>query len=62
MSVKTDKLKLEYTKLTDAERRDFVVFITEYETGNTIQKGRIGDTLNKSLGPTDSAKCACCGR
>lgn len=62
MSVKTDKLKLEFTKLTDAERRDFIAFIADYERSSTIQKGSLNEALKRSLGPTDSAKCACCGR
>lgn len=62
MSAKTDKFKLEYTKLTDSEKQELVRFIAEYQSANTFQKAILGETLSKSLGPTDSAKCGCCGK
>jgi hypothetical protein len=62
MSAKTDKLKLEYTKLTDAERSEILRFIQQFENSSLIQKGSLSETLSKSLGPTDANKCSCCGK
>lgn len=62
MSAKTDKFKLEFTKLTDIEKADLIKFINEYEGGSTLQKGNLSESLRKSLGPTDSGKCGCCGK
>ena len=62
MSAKTDKFKLEFTKLTDAEKEDFIRFINEYQRGTYQQKVTFSESLKRSLGPTDSAKCGCCGK
>ena len=62
MSAKTDKFKLEYTKLTDAEKSELLRFISDYQNGSEFQKGSLSEALRKSLGPTDSAKCGCCGK
>ena len=62
MSAKTDKFKLEFTKLTDTEKDDFIKFINDYQRGTYLQKGIITDSLKRSLGPTDSVKCGCCGK
>lgn len=62
MSAKTDKFKLEFTKLTEIEKKELIKFINDYEAGSTIQKGNLSESLRKSLGPTDASKCGCCGK
>jgi hypothetical protein len=62
MSAKTDKFKLEFTKLTEVEKVELIKFINDYQSSNTVQKSYVTESLKRSLGPTDSAQCGCCGR
>jgi len=62
MSTKTEKLKYEFTKLLDTEKAELTKFIMEYQTSTNLQKANLNESLRKSLGPTDAAKCGCCGK
>lgn len=66
MSVKSDKVKSGYTELSDAERQDVINFINEYEKSGSLGKvnlsKRARETFSKSLGPTGSNNCPCCGK
>lgn len=62
MSVKTDKFKLEFTKLSATEKNELIRFIAEYQDSSNVIQENLSANLRKSLGPTDAAKCGCCGR
>lgn len=66
MSVKSDKVKIDYLELTDSERQEVFKFITEYEKASYLGKGSLSEsareTFSKSLGPTGNNTCPRCGR
>ena len=66
MSVKTDKVKSGYTELSDSERQEVIKFINEFEQSGPLGKVNLSkrsrETFNKSLGPTGSNDCPCCGK
>jgi len=62
MSQKTDKLKLELAKLTDLERAELQIFLNEYRASSYTQREDLTRKIRNSLGPTDSLRCAVCGK
>lgn len=62
MSVKLTKLKISYAELADSEKEELKTFIRDYDGKYTFEKKQINDSLKRSLGPIDSAKCSCCGK
>lgn len=62
MSVKTDKLKLDFTKLSEEEKAEVINFINDYQRGTQTYKTNLSESLKRSLGPMDAGKCACCGK
>lgn len=62
-----EKVKLGYMQLDSYDREQVRKFIEEYERKSADQKLNESRTFservrNKSLGPTSSATCPCCGR
>lgn len=62
MSVKLTKLKISYVELTDSEKEELKSFIRDYDGKYTFEKAQANESLKRSLGPIDSAKCSCCGK
>ncbi|HEY5367432.1 MAG TPA: hypothetical protein VIJ75_00445 [Hanamia sp.] len=66
MSTKSEKVKSGYSELDYSEREDVKKFIKEFDDAS-IEKRKVFSeglrtTLNKSLGPTSSWGCPCCGK
>jgi hypothetical protein len=62
-----EKVKLGYMQLDSYDRGEVKKFIEEYEKKSADQKINesklFSDRVrNKSLGPTSSATCPCCGK
>lgn len=62
MSVKLTKLKISYAELTDSEKEELKTFIRDYDGKYKFEKQQINESLKRSLGPIDGAKCSCCGK
>ena len=66
MSVKSDKVKSGYTELSVSERGEVLSFIKEYEQSGLLGKESLSrrsrEAFSKSLGPTGSNDCPCCGK
>lgn len=62
MSTKLTKLKISYAELTDSEKEDLKNFIVDYDRKLLYEKQQINESLKRSLGPIDGAKCSCCGK
>lgn len=63
MSLKSDRVKKGYAELSEVEKNEVKAFIKEYDQSGTYGQQRMFSSLNesKSLGPTSSSKCPCCG-
>ncbi len=62
MNEKLTRLKIQFSELTDLEKEQFKLFIREYEGKQTFQKAELKESLKRSLGPIDGAKCSYCGK
>jgi DNA polymerase III sliding clamp (beta) subunit (PCNA family) len=62
MNEKLTRLKILFSELTDTEMDQFKKFIIEFEGKQTFQKAELKESLKRSLGPIDGAKCSCCGK
>ncbi len=49
-----------YTELSSTEQTKLLTRLKEYD--NTLYKGDLSESLNKSLGPMDSNSCPMCGK
>ena len=61
-----EKVKAGYAALDSYDRLKLKEFIEDFDKKTEWQKSSINEQLNavrnKSLGPTNSATCLCCGR
>jgi hypothetical protein len=62
MSQQTDSIKRASTKLTSAERKEIIKFLEDYEKGTINEQRNLSDSLEKSLGPLATSRCAICGK
>jgi len=67
MGQELEKVKSGYANLDSYDRAKVREFIAEFEKKTlteqkTINEGFSSTVRNKSLGPTSSASCPCCGR
>lgn len=62
MSNKTDRLKLEFFKLSDYEKSELINFINQHRNSGYQEQEILKEKIRSSLGPTDSAQCGCCGK
>ena len=65
----TDKVKVVlagFTKLSAAEKAEFMQEVGKYSVSTDFQKGQFNEQLRNDvkrvLGPTSSDVCTCCGR
>jgi hypothetical protein len=66
MGQELEKVKSGYAVLDDYDRQKVREFIQEFEAKSGFEKKAINERFgkeirNKSLGPTSSANCPCCG-
>ena len=62
MNKKTYLVIKGYTELDYTSRKEVRDFITDYESKGFSERKPLIESIQKSLGPTSSITCPCCGR
>jgi hypothetical protein len=62
MNEKTLRVLKGYSKLDYSDRQKIVEIIKKYEEQDFDGKKSLREAFNRSLGPTSSNPCPCCGR